>query len=302
MGVKKGTVFCVLVLGIALVFSGCENAGAGAGETADDEAEEEEAEEEGEEEIVTPIPWLSLSVDGEEVDLSETFNVGDVQIGGIGTTTFTLENVSEDAVSLDGAEAGVTLAGDHASQFDVDLEGVSTEIAAGASIDIELVYTPTGPTIETRTAMLSIRSETDGEAYTLTLNGGATGALIVVSEGETQLASEDLVDFGDISSEDGIVEKTFSVRNDGNLDLVLTGVNLSGWATDNNDTPIHDKFYWTEMPVIAAINPGDTREFLIRIDTNSDAEPTVEATLTINSNAAADMQVFTVDLSANLGY
>lgn len=108
----------------------------------------------------------------------------------------------------------------------------------------------------------------------------ATGTALAQEEGASITVTEDSYDFGNIKEADGKVSHTFTVKNDGNMPLVVTRVIASCGCTSPD---------WTKEPIA----PGKTGEVMVTFDPKNRPGPFAK-TVSIYSNGKKGSYAITI--------
>lgn len=163
---------------------------------------------------------------------------GDADVdSGVVRKTFIIANSGNATLHLSGTPS-VSLSG--SSDFTVDTQPFKQSISGGGSLSFRIEFRPTTP-LGTKTATVSIaNTDLDENPYTFTIEGNAAGTEREINvtgdgrsipSGSTSTDSSDGTDFGDAAVASGSVEQFFSIFNNGDTALNLTGnpsVTLSG--------------------------------------------------------------------------
>jgi hypothetical protein len=107
----------------------------------------------------------------------------------------------------------------------------------------------------------------------------ATGAALAQEEASIAV-TENSFDFGDIKEADGKVTHNFTVKNDGNMPLVITRVIASCGCTSPD---------WTKEPIA----PGKTGEVMVTYDPKNRPGPFAK-TVSIYSNGKRGSYAITI--------
>jgi hypothetical protein len=106
-----------------------------------------------------------------------------------------------------------------------------------------------------------------------------TGTALAQEEASI-VVTENSFDFGDIKEADGKVSHTFTVKNDGNMPLVITRVIASCGCTSPD---------WTKEPIA----PGKTGDVMVTFDPNNRPGPFAK-TVSIYSNGKRGSYAITI--------
>ena len=280
----------LVVLGLLmLVFLGCESAGSDGGGTTDGDTEPD----------LTKI--VAVLLDDVEIDGTTPIDFGDVILDESATKTVVVQNTGTDQVSL--TDGQVELSGTDASQFGLDTTGTLTTLPAGEETSFGLSFSPVS-TSGTRSATLTITSDAEVSSLSVGLQGrGGVGAQISAELGSA------ITDGGSLSgytvSYLSTETLTITVSNNGDLDLVVSEVALTGdIGSPSGDFEFYFDPVWT-TPL--AITPGDTRDLILKIinrvegDLFSGFVHTGDVGITSNS-IGAGLDVFEFSVEANIYY
>lgn len=194
-------------------------------------------------------------------------------------------------------EGGVTLSGDHASDFSIQSLS-SSNIAAGDSATLVIRFSPRG--LGLRNATVSITSN-DASTSPYTFAIAATGRVPVatvrgnrrdIANGDDTPEAGDWTELGTFNA--GVnVERTFFIHNTGNEPLVLSGnpiVSLTGSAD-----------FSLTQPTRNTIAAGDSVGFNVRYQTNQTGNRTGTISLATNAPNAATYTFSVRGLTGPLG-
>ena len=213
-----------------------------------------------------------------------SFGSADI-VSGLINKTFKIFNLGNSALSLTGASPYVTFSGTHAAEFTV-IANPATSIAAGDSTFFTLQFNPAG--VGVRTATVSI-ANTDGDENPFTFSIQGTGTAIpemeiqagteFITDGDITPSTADLTDFGsrDIFSESAT--HTFTIRNTGSGDLLLTGVPIVQISGTNAGD-----FILSVQPASSTVIPSGTVTFQVTFDPTTTGVR--KATINIANNDA----------------
>ncbi|MFC1485592.1 choice-of-anchor D domain-containing protein, partial [Candidatus Latescibacterota bacterium] len=146
---------------------------------------------------------------------------GDVRVPGGEpvTRTFTIENPGSADLLLDGE---VTVQIEQEGFYFEVVEQPSTTVSALGSTTFDVTFTPDVTGLISAT--ISIENDDDDEdPYTFAIQGTGTAPEMDVFVGETSVGNEDTHDFGNANINEVEVTVTFTIENNGNLTLLLTG-------------------------------------------------------------------------------
>jgi hypothetical protein len=188
---------------------------------------------------------------------------------------------------------GVNIAGSHYQDFDLDTTGMATELIPDASTTFIVRFDPLEA--GSRSAVLQISSNVyTPPVYTVDLTGtGLIPQTIVVSEGSIPIpsgGSATAYTGVGVDGDGGLASayRPFTIQNAGELDLVLSGVSITGTGADSFD------LYTADM--VMTLTPGQSTTFSVRFDplTEDAVFPVVE----IASNAF-NQPAYTMNLTGN---
>jgi Abnormal spindle-like microcephaly-assoc'd, ASPM-SPD-2-Hydin len=141
----------------------------------------------------------------------------------VGTTsapqTVTVKNTGAATLNFD-ATTPVAVTGANASEFNVGPNACTGTLAAGATCDTSVTYTPGAATASNAT--LTFSDDSGGSASTQTVALTGTGAQ------PTATLSAGTLAFGDVAVNTASSPQTVTVTNNGNEDLVIGNVALTG--------------------------------------------------------------------------
>ena len=198
------------------------------------------------------------------------FGSADVLSGTV-TRTFTIENTGTGTLTLTGSSPYVALSGPGAADFSVTSIPTSTVSSSGGTTTFQITFDPSEA--GTRSATLSIANDdSDEDPYEFSIQGTGTvpvapemdvkGNSISIAHGDFTPATTDHTDFGSADVTSGSVTRTFTIENNGNGALTLTGsspyVVLSG--------PGAADFSVTSIPGSSVSSGGGTTTFDILFD------------------------------------
>ncbi len=149
--------------------------------------------------------------------------------GGSVVRTFTIRNTGAGALTLGGSPR-VAVSGLHAADFTVTTQPAAS-VAAGGSGTFQVTFDPSAS--GTRTATLSIaNNDADENPYNFSIQGVGTapapeiyvlGNSVTILDEDSTPSAADHTDFGSTDSTTGSVTRTFSIRNQGEAVLSLSG-------------------------------------------------------------------------------
>jgi len=186
-------------------------------------------------------------------------------VSGSLSQTFMINNTGDEDLILTSSPL-VTLSGAHAGDFSISLQP-STPVAPAGSVPFNVYFDPSAAGL--RTATINVENnDADENLYTFTVEGfGLTypeievrGNNNIISSGDTTPDVSDSTDFGDITPWLGDKYVTYTIYNDGDSALVLSGnplVELTGDAVG--------EYTITTMPA-SSIPAGGSSAFTVRFD------------------------------------
>lgn len=115
------------------------------------------------------------------------------------------------------------------------------------------------------------------------------GPEIHVTVDGSDLADEDVVDFGQITQSDGGAARTITIENTGDEPLTFSGIEIGGPNGENTTDPTDEigTFHWTAAPETESLPAGESRDLEIEIG-HSSVPGAVSGTLTIESNTEGE--------------
>jgi hypothetical protein len=188
-----------------------------------------------------------------------------LEAGTTGTRSFTIENLGGSVLTL-GADA-VSITNDGTGVFSVSAQP-GTSVAASASDTFTIEFAPTEP--GTFTAVVNIASDdADENPYNFAIQGSATGAPEVdlqgngvsIVAGDTTASPTDETDFEGVAVS-ATASTTFTVRNTGNADLLLTAPSGTRGTAVERQSGSTD-FTITAQPGLS-IAPGGSETFTVQ--------------------------------------
>ena len=198
-----------------------------------------------------------------DISISPTSkNYGDVDVGSSSSQTFTVSNDGDADLDV----SSVSLSGTNANQFSITSGGGSFSLSPGGSRSVVVQFVPTSE--GSKSATLSIASNDPDEATkTAALSGtGIQGPDIDLDPGSAS--------FGSVVVAGGSEVKSFTVSNDGNDDLNVSGSSLSGTGASH--------FSITSGGGSFSLSPGSTHT--IQVTYNPSSAGSHSATLTVSSD------------------
>jgi hypothetical protein len=178
-------------------------------------------------------------VDGDTTpDLADHTDFGQVAIGSSLVRTYTIQNTGTADLNL----TGVSLSLGTDTQFTIDNSSVGTPVPSGGSTTFTVTFSPTTTGIVTGGVVITSDDPDAESTYTYSIQAeginaqdiNVQGNNVDIVDGDTTPDLADHTDFGQITIGSNLV-RTFTIQNTGNLDLNLSGVNLS-LGTDSQFT------------------------------------------------------------------
>jgi phage gp45-like len=223
-------------------------------------------------------------------DVADGTDFGSVLLGsGTVARSFVIENLGNADLNLSGSPF-VQLSGANPGDFNVSVQPASP-IAGSGSDNVVVVFNPTAAGERTATVTIG-NNDTDENPYTFAVKGTAVlepemiieGNGLEITSGDNTPASGDDTDFGSLNISGESLTHTFTIRNTGNRDLLLTSITLSGNTAD---------FDVTNAPT-SPVTPGGSTTFDITFDPATTGSRTVTVSI---DNDDADEDPYTFDLT-----
>jgi len=169
------------------------------------------------------------------------------------------------------------------SDFTVSTQPSSSTISSGNTVTFKVSFNPASIGVQTATISID-NNDTDENPYTFTVQAeGVTepemdilGNGIEITDGDNTPSTTDDTDWGQVNLSAGAVNRTFTIRNDGNADLSLTGtllVDISG-SSD---------FTISTQPASSTVSSGGGTEIFV-ISFNPSSTGIKSATVSISNN------------------
>jgi hypothetical protein len=235
--------------------------------------------------------------DGDNQPSSTTgTSFGSVLTGDNQTRTYTIHNVGQEDLILNGSPNRVAISGLNPGDFTV-LSQPSSPIAAGSSTSFEIEFIPAAS--GSREANVRVdNNDTSSAFYSFAIGGTGTdsavpamevtGNGILIPDGDISPRSADNTDFGSVDHLTGAtLTRSFQVVNSGSAQLDLTAspvVSLSGANAA--------EFTVIQQPA-STVAPADASDFLIEFNPSGVGER--RATVSIPSNDSA-VGTYTYDI------
>ena len=184
--------------------------------------------------IVLTAPDINVQGNGIDIlngdttpDLADHTDFDQVTLGSSVIRTFTIQNLGNSNLNL----TGVSLTLGTNSQFTLDNSSVGTPVVSGNSTTFTVTFAPTVVGIVTGSVLISSDDPDEGN-YTFSIQAeGITanqpemdvfGNGVEIVDGDTTPATTDDTDFGQTDVSIGSVAHTFTIQNNGDVDLNLT--------------------------------------------------------------------------------
>ncbi len=177
----------------------------------------------------------------------------------------------------------VEITGPNASEFDLVTSSFPSGIQPGEYFNTQVMFRPTS--VGTKEAYVAVANDSRDHSptYTFTYTAFVQGAILRLQQASTQIPHNTTYDYGTIAP-GMIMEVTFTVYNDGNINLNLNAPQV---------TPASglDEYWVTQNPVSPVI-PGGSTSFKIAFTPLGTGNRT--ATVTIANNASPDPYSYTL--------
>ncbi|MBN1779736.1 choice-of-anchor D domain-containing protein [bacterium] len=180
------------------------------------------------------VPEMNLSQGGTPVASGGTYTYANTEVGSYTEVVFTIDNAGSADLTL---TTPLTITGADAGQFSIEAQPAVSTVNAENSTTFTVRFTPASPGAKTATISIA-NNDSDENPYVLVLNGTGTMPEITllgngteITDGDNTPDVSDDTEFGSVEISSGAVTHTFTIRNDGNSTLSLTGtplVTLSG--------------------------------------------------------------------------
>lgn len=219
-------------------------------------------------------------------------NFGTVNIAeGTVNRTFTIENSGYADLSLTGSPI-VAISG--GTDFTVSTQPAASTISSGNTVTFVVSFNPASIGVQTATISID-NNDADENPYTFTLKGeGVTepemdvlGNGIEITDGDNTPRSADDTDWGLVDLSAGAVTHTFTIRNDGNADLSLTGTPLVAISGSSD-------FTISTQPASSTVSSGGGTETFV-VSFNPSSTGIKSATISISNNDP-DEHPYTFDI------
>jgi len=218
---------------------------------------------------------ISVTIEGSNIASGGTRDFGDVRYDGDGGnassyTVFTISNIGNVSLSL----SLPSLSGTNPTYFEMDVSGFSTDLGAGASTSFQVRFDPLGR--GSSSAVITINNgDANENPYTINLTGKGCAPEIELLQGATVILDGGLYAPADIVYVGGTATTTFTIKNNGDDVLHLTGsppVTLSG-----------DSEFTVSAQPSATVNPGASTTFGVSFRSTW-TDGTLEAITQINND------------------
>ena len=235
--------------------------------------------------LVGPTPEMKVTGNSTEIydgdhspDTSDDTDFSTVLVdGGTNVNIFTISNSGSAVLNLDGSPI-VSVTGEHASDFSLTSAPSST-VATSSNTTFEITFNPSGRGI--RNAEISIsNNDFDEDPYNFDVSGVGEGQEINVTgngqsivNGDATPSISDDTDFGYVDINNGSRFHTFTIENEGDLNLSVDTVIISGThAADFSVTSEPDEL----------VSRFSSTNFIVRFDPSGLG--TRSASITIHNN------------------
>ena len=230
---------------------------------------------------VGPTPEIVVEQAGANVAHNDGKSFGYVTSGTTSSLTFVIRNIGTATLNLGTA----SITGTNATNFTITSPYAST-VAVNGTTTFTVMFTPTGAA-GGRVAAISIPNNDTNEApFVINLTATVGIPDITVEHNGATIARNGTVDFGTQELGAPLIERTFTIRNTGNGDLILTGAAPEGYPDNTKLTfsgtgAVH--FSTADVANPATVIPaGGTTTFIARFGANQVG--TYAAKVTIASN------------------
>ncbi|MBN1798849.1 MAG: choice-of-anchor D domain-containing protein [Spirochaetales bacterium] len=209
---------------------------------------------------VIPLPEINVQEGGVDVpDGTVDYDVGETRNDTPMNITFTIQNTGDDVLNLTAGPPRVTVSGD--AEFALDTDAAAS-VAAHGSTTFIIAFDPAGVD-GTYNASISIDHDdtTDDEnPYNFSIAATAATPGIYVEENSVEVTQASTVDYGTTTPGTPVV-KTYTVTNDGNNDLTITSIVLTGTGSA--------EYTLDTTGVVSPIAPTASGTFTLTFDANS---------------------------------
>lgn len=221
--------------------------------------------------------------------LADGTNFGRVNIATTLTRVFSIRNAGDFDLGIAGSPR-ITITGADAAAFVLETDAAGT-VTPGGFTTFAIRYQPRG--VESVTATVTIRSDDADEgtftfrisargvrAPVISVTGSSTNVPRPIADGDTSPVFNDGTGYSTINIVNQTRTRTYTIRNTGSADLVLTAINGS-FVTITG--PHAGDFLLLTQPA-SVVAPGQSTSFRVRF--NPSAVGTRDAGVRIDSNAA----------------
>jgi hypothetical protein len=242
--------------------------------------------------------------DGDTTPCTEDHtDFGETTVGGNIVRTFTIKNYGSENLNLTGSPDRVALSGDHAGDFTVDPQP-DTPVPGGGTKTFDVTFAPSAQGLREATLTIA-NNDPDENPYDFSIQGTGSAPIMNVKGNGQSISNEDTTpsttddtDFGAANVNGGTVEHTFTIENNGSINLDLSGsprVAKSGThAADFTVNPYPS----TPVYPLGDVH-GNTTTF--KVTFNPSAEGLRSATLSIANNDD-DQNPYTFNIQGTGGY
>jgi len=204
-----------------------------------------------------------LLVNGVSVPLTTAYYLGAaIYDFGALDVEFTIRNDGDETLTLP-SDAVTKVSGDDA--IEVTAQPSTLSLAPGASATFTVTLSDLSLPDGLRTAVYTISSADAGVSINVTLTGYAAGQpanTVVEFDGGTYYDTDSLPNLGTINWDDPPLVRTVTIRNISTVSLHLTA--------PVQETSAQDEFAVAQQPSLEAIDPGNTRDFLVSMQYDDD--------------------------------
>lgn len=233
-------------------------------------------------------PEINLKANSLDVVSTGNFDFGSSLTGTSSSdVTFTIENTGSGTLNLSGSPI-VSIGGTNSADFTVTQGALSNSITPSGNSTFTISFTPSD--IGVRSAFIIIgNDDADEGSYLINLTGTGGTPEINILVNATNIANGGSFDFG--SSSQGIVtsDVTFTIENNGTMDLNLSGVpkiDLSG--TNSSDFTI------VQSGTISPVPVSSTTTFTISFTPSGEGVRTASIGIT---NDDSDESLYVINLT-----
>ncbi|MEP4091674.1 choice-of-anchor D domain-containing protein [Reichenbachiella sp.] len=216
-----------------------------------------------------------------ETDVASTGSVdfGSFEVGQSKDTTFIIENLGGTDLKLSGTTSSqVIKSGVNASDFTVAQTAVTDEITGFSQVTFTVSFT--AGDLGERKATLTLQSDDPDEStYTIDLTANVVAPEINLKNGDSELASGDVIDLGSVEIGKSTDMTTLTVENKGTSDLKLTGTAGSLIAVSGANAT---DFTVVQTEVVSTFAPNSSAAFTVKYTAST--EGTANAVLTLTNN------------------